>query len=842
MRPLSQRAPSRHAQRFGPQLRKLVENVTGLSPEDDDEDYEDACDLALRTLETNRYTGLRVNLEEVEARIDGLIEKAQIKGQDVMATALLETRNRLRSTVKEVSETTDDPLIRDSLLPDHIHFLLLLANASTSVTQATAADILHSMRNPPSPPHVLTWEEILAEEPFEGEHWRMPPSPSSSSLSSWSDLPSKPQLMDPQDSSSSSAIEEAPSEKSQELAAVNEGANDAANEDSQITIDDLKQQLYWTDLPPLHDAPFDIGVPSTLGPALASLQRSTSSPPVHISEVNAVREALMALQGCYGYVFQLDSESRQVQIAPSAPVLSHMSPGTFRSLLSAFAETSTTLAHLRHFVDATGRNALAQGPNYRCRTLSAFSEGIEVLLNDFGTWCGEIEMQVCAAEAGSGPEIVVSLLSLRNKLEQETNATFDILWLIARKFCSTSGGSSSRDLRLFDPCSTTQSILDHLLAYSHSHASMGDDKTAASLVKVFTYALTPLWSSLHLWLKDGVPATSALDAAFGSTGGIIHDSEFFIEITDGLLTSPDSWNDACAIRSTMDSGNEGVPECFRAIGSQLLSAGKAVGLLRALGTEDFFYNSGGPGTEHEWLADWVKARVLFDDQLLDGDSAQLDADEIEHHSSTTIDSEQHSALRHSEIRIEDVSARIAQYLLPRCWLAQARLNEVVFDDSRLWDHLRVVEDVYLMRRGDVMADFCDIVYSRMDAGLPWSDFHFLNGAFRDSLEASGCSWINPALMRISYQAATNVSVNPTIAAFGGLTLDYQAPFPLNYMLSPSTKRLYCQVFVLLLQLRRCKAILQKMNFDYAKLPDLDLTGETLRAFYGLKAKLVWFIK
>lgn len=121
---LSQRPPSRHAQRFAPQLRKLVENVTGISADDEEEDFEDACDLALRTLETNRYTGLRVSLDEVEARIEGFIEKAQIKGQDVMATALSETQARLKTTVREASATTDEPLVRESLLPDQIHFLV----------------------------------------------------------------------------------------------------------------------------------------------------------------------------------------------------------------------------------------------------------------------------------------------------------------------------------------------------------------------------------------------------------------------------------------------------------------------------------------------------------------------------------------------------------------------------------------------------------------------------------------------------------------------------------------------------------------------------------------------
>ncbi|KIO31078.1 hypothetical protein M407DRAFT_19953 [Tulasnella calospora MUT 4182] len=839
---LSQRPPSRHAQRFASQLGKLVENVTGLSA-DDEEDYEDAFDLALRTLETNRYTGLRVNLDDVEARIEGLIEKAQIKGQDVMATALSETRTRLKNTVQEVSATTDEPLVRESLLPDHIHFLLLLANAPNFVTQAAAADILHSIRNPPSPPHVLTWEDILAEEPFEGEHWRMPPSPSSSSLSSWSDLPSKQQLVDSEDSTSAaedSISSESPDLRPDEGEASNKGE---PNDDPQGTIDALQQQQYWTNQSPLKDTPFNLGDPSTLGPAFASLGKPLSGPRVYISELNAVREALMALQGCYGYLFQLDPGSHQVQIVPSAPVLPQISPGTFRSLLSAFASTATTLAQLRRFIQFTRLQEVTYGVTYRCRTLSAFSEGVEVVLSDFATWCSDIEMQLCRAQAGSGPEMIVSLLSLRHKLQQRANATFDILWLIARKFCATTNTPSDKELQLPDPCSSAQYILDQLLAYSHSHASMGDPKTAASLMRVFVYAITPLWCSLHLWLKNGVPSMGPLDDRYGSIDGIIHDSEFFIEINDGLLTSADSWHEACTLRSTPNTVDDGVPGFLQTIGSQLLSAGKAVGLLRALGTEDFFYKTGEDGSALEWLADWLDAQTLFGDgPLKEGVSVRLAALANENTLPPTTKPPQLARNdpdgQRKGLWAEEVSTRATHYLLPLCGSAQARLNRVVVEESRLWDHLRAIEDVYLMRRGDIMAEFCDILYSRMDAGLPWNDFHFLNGAFRDSLAASSCRWLDASLMRMSYQATGRDSIARTVAALEGLTLDYQVPFPLNYMLGPASIRSYCKIFVLLLQLRRCNVILRSLDFNCSRYPNSNITNEALRAFYGLKAKLV----
>lgn len=41
----------------------------------------------------------------------------------------------------------------------------------TSETDSYAESYLQALKNPPSPPKILTWADILAEEPFEGEHW-----------------------------------------------------------------------------------------------------------------------------------------------------------------------------------------------------------------------------------------------------------------------------------------------------------------------------------------------------------------------------------------------------------------------------------------------------------------------------------------------------------------------------------------------------------------------------------------------------------------------------------------------------------------------------------------------
>lgn len=50
-------------------------------------------------------------------------------------------------------------------------FQLELAQPPTQETLKYASQSVENIRHPPRPPPTLTWKDILAEEPFEGEHW-----------------------------------------------------------------------------------------------------------------------------------------------------------------------------------------------------------------------------------------------------------------------------------------------------------------------------------------------------------------------------------------------------------------------------------------------------------------------------------------------------------------------------------------------------------------------------------------------------------------------------------------------------------------------------------------------
>jgi gamma-tubulin complex component 5 len=134
----------------------------------------------------------------------------------------------------------------------------------------------------------------------------------------------------------------------------------------------------------------------------------------------------------------------------------------------------------------------------------------------------------------------------------------------------------------------------------------------------------------------------------------------------------------------------------------------------------------------------------------------------------------------------------------------------------------------------------------MDAQQSWSDFHFLNTAFRDVVEAStnvgAKGWIQTSLVRLSYRGGKDKdkTIHRTVKAIDGLMAEYAVPFPLTYIFQPATLHVYAEIFVFLLQIRRAKSVLERV------LVRGEARAKALRAelkvFYAMRSRLSWFIK
>lgn len=129
----------------------------------------------------------------------------------------------------------------------------------------------------------------------------------------------------------------------------------------------------------------------------------------------------------------------------------------------------------------------------------------------------------------------------------------------------------------------------------------------------------------------------------------------------------------------------------------------------------------------------------------------------------------------------------------------------------------------------------------MDSGQFWSDFHFLNNTFRDTLNKYSISWIEPTVVHFSYSGSRDKASRGTVDALEGLLVEYTAPFPLTYVLGMHASSVYCSIFVFLLQVRRAKNVLEGARMrDIAS--HLDLKEYANKIIFVMRSRLIWFIK
>jgi gamma-tubulin complex component 5 len=132
----------------------------------------------------------------------------------------------------------------------------------------------------------------------------------------------------------------------------------------------------------------------------------------------------------------------------------------------------------------------------------------------------------------------------------------------------------------------------------------------------------------------------------------------------------------------------------------------------------------------------------------------------------------------------------------------------------------------------------------MDSRLRWTDFHFLNTAFRDAFNAfdtggKGVIWIQPSLVRLSGRRSASNMVR-SVRVLDALHIEYDAPFPLPYILGPRTLAVYSTIFILLLQLRRAKDVLDRIlvRNDLGQV----IARDDVKIVYAMRSKLAWVVR
>lgn len=414
----------------------------------------------------------------------------------------------------------------------------------------------------------------------------------------------------------------------------------------------------------------------------------------------------------------------------------HLTAGAQASIVSAFASLATTLAHLRKFTSAIFARAsastssdsnqaahLVRSQRRNTQTLEAFADALDTELRAFDAWCAAREESICRARGGvlPGPPIVVSLLSLEKGVRDAFGDTFSVLLTLVRTVVQKAQRAPSPLIEIWTfpdlpsrapPSAVTALLLDALLGAVQARMSMGDAVAARALTRVFGASAEPVWAMMHRWMRDGMPVRDSPAALVGvrAVGTRAVPDEFFVEDNELVMLDPDFWSDGFTLRVGQTGEREGeggeapngLPVFLVHVAELVLSTGKVTGLLRALGISSLFDGDAAEVPDvvsgQPWMAGWRAFGALLDE------SAGAPTEEVLH---DVLSPE--TAIASSE----NLSHVVYEELLPYAERAHETLTKVLVEDCDLWAHLNAIEDLFLMRRGDAMSHFVDILFTRV---------------------------------------------------------------------------------------------------------------------------------
>ncbi|KZT50429.1 hypothetical protein CALCODRAFT_188828 [Calocera cornea HHB12733] len=806
----------------------LVSQLMHVTREANPSQFVKFCANMRRTLR-NAKTGTASDMFEIDSKFKGLIQKAKVRSQDNLAEALEHTYSALTADVEERQPM--EAGVKMSSLPDHLQFLICLSLPPAPATHTYASLVLDKAKDPFRVPSALTWETIMAEEPFEGEHWEGADSKPQSKkakrrTSSWSSSDSLSELSDDdrlQSPSSSPPTTHAPSEKRVDESEDFVSASELAAARAQMELDEMLDRQYWKEHWRIDgdlDGPFDLSKAETLEPTLMRASYGNDSGGMRfggpsrgnfINEVDALREVFLALQGLDNNLLVIhpgtEREPPTVDIRPSAPRLLHLTSRTYLSLLSTFASSASIPLRLHHFFKTIASGRDKKQPKAISRTAEAFAEAAELQIQVFQSWCSSKEQALCAAQGGNGPSMAVSLLNLSHELEDRISV-LELLVDVADKVEKfVRPAQNDFDLMVQDdfglaPLALSSSLLDLLFAAYKTQYTMANEDDAKRLLQIFLATAQPIWHATIDWLQEG----KAGETMYDEDGLESEDSgDFFIRHdAEILMSDPIFWSSAYDFHTLESQGKKpSIPAFLHSMTSQILGAGKARALLNALGIEY--------GASHQ------------ETRLSD-------------------------VLAHSRAELwepRDLEATVTEHLLPQCALSQAQLYGVVVDTCQMWQHFAVIEDVYLFRRGDLMNDLANVIFDRLETRHTWFDYHALNAAFRDLLATRSESRIDASLLRFWYTKPREDAAARMTRCLSGLSVTYEVPIPLLYLLTPETLQKYSTVFVLLMQVRRAKRLIDGIVVRRGLRKHVDLWEESatedIKNFFAFRSKLSWFL-
>lgn len=403
-----------------------------------------------------------------------------------------------------------------------------------------------------------------------------------------------------------------------------------------------------------------------------------------------------------------------MRASPSAPRLSHLSPISQASILETLGRFATTLQHLRMFVAAI----FAQSPNRisscqsfavpdikfpSTKTAEAFADAVDGEVRKFEAWGAKTEEDMCRGGLGLlDKPLVVSLLSTEQSIRDAFDDSFEVLLSVVKDVFGYPTPSTVRQPR--SPATLATALLDILFYRLQEHMERKALVTGATLLRVFISSSEPIWGMIGHWLRNGMSVSLPGE---GQHPGELEE-EFFIEYSGigvgtmnmGLM-DPDFWKEGYSLRETTSDWMDGqgtqdqrqsvVPTFLKHTAKLILGTGKAIGLVRVLGL---------PPSAHGF-ATWPSFSELVDSRSKRDEAGVGDASEM------------------FSVSVDTLAEIIQDHLQAPCEATGAFLSWMFVEDCDLWSHIDAIEDLFLMRKGDALTHFLDVVFSKVRFSSPY---------------------------------------------------------------------------------------------------------------------------
>ncbi|KAI9447935.1 hypothetical protein H4582DRAFT_2124148 [Lactarius indigo] len=692
------RLPQRQISRLISSSQSLVSQVTGLKPDDNEAAFRAMVDMVTRGLDYNVKAAPSSSMGDIAKLVHGRVERARINSQDPWADALQLSFFLLKSQIEKIHDI--DSEITPARLPGHLSFLMHLSVPPTQLTVEHAENYLVNSTTPHVESETFDWANILNEEPFEGQHWEgvygLPPG---STVEGWETL--SLDIVSPSLSSMDS-LPASDTTPSMDLNADSFHEPPSSTFGHRQLIEDLQRRQYWraewqTDASLTR--PFTVKDASSLG--TLSSHHGPSADRIlgdqyqlrvdgpyrikYIHEHDAVREVLMAFQGYKNsFLIWARSEDGTFSFEPSsdAPRIIHLTRAAQLSVVRSFAQTASTVEHLRRFVTCvSGGTASRATGHFRqmTRTMEAFSEAVETQIGKFNSWCATRERDIILSLAGSMPPLYVSLLNLEKTMRDSFSHTFDALLEVLRKVMGRATRSQNKILEVwmlldlpvrFSPFTSFYPPSGHTAHRCEQQLLEWRNGDVESLNAGF-YCI----DGAHM--VNGRPVVETWDAYTGPSikarsryPSLLWTMSFSFRLLACRYSIRIFGLRASQYARWIQRHTRLSPHLYflDLVGNHVLRAGKAVGLLRLLDLP----LSDDAEAKPTWMTDWPTFTTL----LQEYNTGALVKTSREH-----------------------LSRYVHDSILPHCQTPQKRLAQMVASECDLWLHLAAIEELVLHEEG-----------------------------------------------------------------------------------------------------------------------------------------------